>query len=55
MLSSLILPGLAIAMPAIGNVARLTRTNLSDIYEKQYIEFAKSSLSVNIKLLPNMH
>ncbi len=38
----LILPGLAIAMPAIGNVARLTRTNLSDIYEKQYIEFAKS-------------
>ena len=38
----LILPGLAIAMPAIGNVARLTRTNLSDVYEKQYIEFAKS-------------
>tara|TARA_Y100000590_G_scaffold454063_1_gene600213 strand:+ start:197 stop:1213 length:1017 start_codon:yes stop_codon:yes gene_type:complete len=38
----LILPGLAIAMPAIGNVARLTRTNLSDIYDKQYIEFAKS-------------
>lgn len=38
----LILPGLAIAMPAIGNVARLTRTNLSDIYEKQYIEFARS-------------
>ena len=38
----LFLPGLAIAMPAIGNVSRLTRTNLSDIYEKQYIEFAKS-------------
>ena len=38
----LILPGLAIALPAIGNVARLTRTNLSDVYEKQYIEFAKS-------------
>ena len=38
----LILPGLAIAMPAIGNVARLTRTNLSDIYDKQYIEFARS-------------
>ena len=30
----LFLPGLAIAMPAIGNVSRLTRTNLSDIYEK---------------------
>ena len=29
----LILPGLAIALPAIGNVARLTRTNLSDVYE----------------------
>ena len=41
-LAHLILPGLAIAMPAIGNVSRLTRTNLSDIYEKQYIEFAKS-------------
>ena len=41
-LSHLFLPGLAIAMPAIGNVARLTRTNLSDIYDKQYIEFAKS-------------
>ena len=40
--SHLILPGLAIAMPAIGNVARLTRTNLSDIYDKQYIEFARS-------------
>ena len=40
--SHLILPGLAIAMPAIGNVARLTRTNLSDVYDKQYIEFAKS-------------
>jgi len=38
----LILPGLAIAMPAIGNVARLTRTNLSDVYERQYIEFARS-------------
>ena len=38
----LILPGLAIAMPAIGNVSRLTRTNLSDIYDKQYIEFAFS-------------
>ena len=41
-ISHLILPGLAIAMPAIGNVARLTRTNLSDIYDKQYIEFARS-------------
>ena len=41
-LSHLFLPGLAIAMPAIGNVARLTRTNLSDIYDKKYIEFAKS-------------
>ena len=41
-LAHLILPGLAIAMPAIGNVSRLTRTNLSDTYEKQYIEFAKS-------------
>ena len=38
----LFLPGLALAMPAIGNVSRLTRTNLSDIYDKQYIEFAKS-------------
>ena len=34
--------GFALALPAIGNVARLTRTNLSDVYEKQYIEFAKS-------------
>ena len=40
--SHLILPGFALALPAIGNVARLTRTNLSDVYEKQYIEFAKS-------------
>ena len=52
----LILPGLAIAMPAIGNVARLTRTNLSDIYEKQYIEFAKSysfsEYKIAMKYLP---
>ena len=41
-LAHLFLPGLAIAMPANENLARLTRTNLSDIYDKQYIEFAKS-------------
>ena len=46
----LILPGLAIAMPAIGNVSRLTRTNLSDIYEKQYIEFARSYAFSNFKI-----
>ena len=46
----LILPGLAIAMPAIGNVSRLTRTNLSDIYDKQYIEFARSYAFSNFKI-----
>ena len=46
----LILPGLAIAMPAIGNVSRLTRTNLSDIYDKQYIEFAKSYAFSDFKI-----
>ena len=46
----LVLPGLAIAMPAIGNVSRLTRTNLSDIYSKQYIEFAKSYAFSDFKI-----
>lgn len=46
----LILPGLAIAMPAIGNVSRLTRTNLSDIYDKQYIEFARSYAFSDFKI-----
>ena len=46
----LILPGLAIAMPAIGNVSRLTRTNISDIYDKQYIEFARSYAFSNFKI-----
>ena len=37
-------------MPAIGNVSRLTRTNLSDIYSKQYIEFAKSYAFSDFKI-----
>jgi peptide/nickel transport system permease protein len=48
--SHLILPALAIAMPAIGNVARLTRTNLSDVYDKQYIEFARSYSYSELKI-----
>ena len=46
----LVLPGLAVAMPAIGNVSRLTRTNLSDAYNKQYIEFAKSYAFSDFKI-----
>ena len=38
----IILPGLALSLPALGQTARLTRTNLVDAYESQYIELARA-------------
>ncbi len=36
------LPGLALSLPAMGQTARLTRTNMVDVYESQYIELARA-------------
>ena len=39
----LILPALALALAGMGQAARLTRTNMAEVYGRQYIEMARAS------------
>ncbi len=49
-LHHIILPGLALSLPAMGQTARLTRTNLVDAYESQYIELARAFSYTNFEI-----
>ena len=46
----IVLPGLALSLPAMGQTARLTRTNLVDAYESQYIELARAFSYTNLEI-----
>ncbi|MCX5495865.1 ABC transporter permease [Kaistia dalseonensis] len=41
-LHHLVLPALALAMSGLGQAARLTRSNMIDVYEKPYVEMARA-------------
>ena len=41
-LHHLILPSLALAMSGLGQTARLTRSNMIDVYDKPYVEMARA-------------
>lgn len=41
-LKHLVLPGIALSLPGLAQVARMTRTNMADAYAQPYIEFARA-------------
>ena len=41
-LRHLVLPGLALALPGLAQLARLTRTNMVDSYARPFVEFARA-------------
>lgn len=41
-LRHLLLPSIALSLPAMGQTARLTRANMMDAYDRQYIEMARA-------------
>ncbi|MBN9026308.1 MAG: ABC transporter permease, partial [Rhizobiales bacterium] len=41
-LHHLILPALALAMSGLGQTARLTRSNMNEVYERPYVEMARA-------------
>ena len=49
-LHHIVLPGLALSLPAMGQTARLTRTNMVDVYESQYIELARAFSFTNLEI-----
>ena len=41
-LKHIILPALALSLSALGQASRLTRSNITEVYDKQYIEMARA-------------
>lgn len=46
----IVLPAIALSLPAMGQTARLTRTNMVDVYDSQYIELARAFAFTGIEI-----